>query len=77
MNIYTKIIDYKCNFQAILNPMQAFFNSFLYNLLEHTEQICCKCFGTRSRVQEMVECRPLLIANVKGSANSNGYEIIE
>jgi len=62
---------------AILNPMQAFFNSFLYNLLEHTEQICCKCFSTQNRVQEIVECRPLLIANVKGSANSNGYEIIE
>lgn len=57
--------------------MQAFFNSFLYNLLEHTEQIYCKCFCTQSRVQEMVECRPLLIANVKGSSNSNGYEIIE
>lgn len=57
--------------------MQAFFNSFLYNLLEHTEQIFCSCFGSQSRVQEMVEHRPLLMANVKGSSNSNGYELIE
>lgn len=57
--------------------MQAFFNSFLYNMLEHTEQICCNCFGTQNRVNEMAERRPLLIANVKGSSNSNGFEIIE
>lgn len=57
--------------------MQAFFNCFLYNLLEHTEHMSCNFFSTQSRVQEMVECRPLLIANVKGSSNSNGYEIIE
>lgn len=57
--------------------MQAFFNSFLYNLLEHTEQICCHCFGAQSRVQEMTERRPLLIADVKGSSNSNEYEMIE
>lgn len=46
-------------------------------MLEHTEQICCNCFGTQSRVNEMTERRPLLIANVKGSSNSNGFEIIE
>lgn len=57
--------------------MQAFFNSFLYNLLEHTEEICRSCFGSQNRVQEMIERRPLLIADVKGSANSIGYEIIK
>lgn len=46
-------------------------------MLEHTEQICCNCFGTQNRVQEMAERRPLLIADVKGSSNSNGYEIID
>lgn len=57
--------------------MQAFFNSFLYNLLEETDQICCNFFGTQNRrIQEMVEHRPLL-ANMKGSSNSNGYELIE
>lgn len=57
--------------------MQAFFNSFLYNLLAETDQICCNCFGTQNRrVQEMIERRPLL-AHVKGSSNSNGYELIE
>jgi len=59
-----------------LNPMQAFFNSFLYNMLQHTELICCNFFGTQNRIQKMAERRPLLIANVKGSSNSNGYEII-
>lgn len=57
--------------------MQAFFNSFLYNLLEHTEEICRSCFRSQNRVQEMIERRPLLIADVKGSANSNGYEILK
>ncbi|XP_050436169.1 G-protein coupled receptor 143-like [Adelges cooleyi] len=62
---------------AILNPMQAFFNTFLYNMLEHTEQIFCVCFAKSNRVQEMMERKPLLLANVKGSSNSHGYEMIE
>lgn len=57
--------------------MQAFFNSFLYNMLEHTEQIFRSCFRPQNKIDEMVERWPLLIANEKGSSNSNGYELIE
>lgn len=57
--------------------MQAFFNSFLYNMLEHTEKMFCSCFGPQNRVHEVAERWPLLIANGKGSSNSNGYELIE
>ncbi|XP_050532273.1 G-protein coupled receptor 143-like isoform X2 [Daktulosphaira vitifoliae] len=62
---------------AFLNPMQAFFNTILYNMLEHIENLNCKPFPKNKRVQEVLERRPLLLANVKGSSNSHGYDIID